>query len=249
MQVMLTEDYAAMSRLAAQCMVSAIRANPSASMVVAVGNTPIGSYRELAMLRKQGACDTAHLRVFQLDEYLGITSDDPRSLYRWLKRDCLDPLTLREEQVVRLRSDTTDPVATCRQYDAAVERAGGFDIVVLGLGPNGHLGFNEPPSDPSSSTRVIDLTEESLVSNAVYWGGQARVPRRAMTCGMVQLLAARQILLLVSGTHKRNILQRAITGPVTSSVPASYLQRGKNVIVITDTSAWYGQKVSNEGEK
>jgi glucosamine-6-phosphate deaminase len=176
--------------------------------------------------------------VFQLDEYLGVPPFDERSFYGWIKRTLLDPLHIPGEHVVRLRGDASDPQEACREYDAAVEEAGAFDIAVLGLGRNGHLGFNEPPADPQSLTHVVELTEETRASNARYWDGRERIPGRAITCGMAHLLAARQVIVLVSGEQKQDILQRTLKGPVTPDVPASYLQASSSVIIIADAAAW-----------
>ena len=237
MRLIITEDYEQLSGAGADLMAGVIAANPSAALVLATGDTPMGMYRELAARRQRGELDTSRLRVFQLDAYLGITPDDRRSLYGWLLRSFLEPLGIPPANVVRLQSDAPDPEAVCRAYDQAVQAAGGFDFAVLGLGPNGHLGFNEPPADPDSPTRVVELTEASIESNARYWGGRDQVPRRAMTAGMAPLLRARQTLLVVSGAHKRDILRRTIEGPVTPDVPASYLQQARNVTVIVDRAA------------
>ena len=217
MHLLVVEDYDALSQMAARLLDDALRAQPHASLVLPTGNTPLGLYRELAALHARGAFDTARLRVFQLDEYLGVAPDDPRSFYRWIRRVVLDPLGISEERVVRLRGDAPDPDAACRAYDAAVRDAGGFDLVVLGLGGNGHLGFNEPPADPASPTRV---------------------PSYAVTCGMANILAARRKLLLVSGAEKRDALRRALDGPVSPESPASYLQHSGHVTVIADAAAW-----------
>jgi glucosamine-6-phosphate deaminase len=227
-----------MARVAAERIAQLIAAKPDAALVLATGNTPLGTYAELAARVHRAGLDTARLRVFQLDEYLGIAPGDRRSLSGWMDRAVLGPLAIPDANVVRLPSDATDPDAACRAYDAAVAAAGGIDLAVLGLGPNGHVGFNEPPVGPAAPTRVVDLTDASVASNARYWGGSDQVPRRALTAGMTVLLGARHTLLLVSGAHKREILRRAIEGPVTPDVPASYLQRAANAAVVADEAAW-----------
>ena len=238
MELVVTEDYAALSRTGAEWLARWISAEPDAAVVLATGNTPMGMYRELAEMGRRDGLDVARLRVFQLDAYVGLSLDDPRSLYGWMARAVLEPLGVAEAQVVRLPGDAPDLQAACRAYDAAVAAAGGFALSVLGLGPNGHLGFNEPPSAPTAPTRLVTLTEESIVSNAGYWGGRDQVPRQALTAGMAPLLAARRTLLVVSGAHKRDILQRALSGPMMPDVPASYLQRAANVTVLADRAAW-----------
>ena len=195
----------------------------------------MGLYREFAALPKRP--DTSRMRIFQLDEYLGIGPDDPRSLYGWMDRAFLDPLGIPPRNTVRLPGETLDPPGTCQRYDDHIKEVGGLDFAVLGLGPNGHLGFNEPPSSPNSPTRAVDLAEESVESNARYWGGRARVPRRAMTAGMSVLLAARRILLVVSGAHKHPILRRVIEEPASPALPASYLRAARDVTVLADEAA------------
>jgi glucosamine-6-phosphate deaminase len=158
-------------------------------------------------------------------------------LYGWMRRSFSEPLALPSERVVRLHGDAPDPEQECRAFDRAIEQAGGLDLTILGLGPNGHLGFNDPPADPTSPSRVVDLTPESIAGSSRYWGDEEQVPKRALTVGMAQLLAARAYLLLVSGERKRDILHRALHGPVTPDVPASYLQQASNVTVIADRDA------------
>jgi glucosamine-6-phosphate deaminase len=181
--------------------------------------------------------DTSALQVFQLDEYVEVSEHDRRSLFRWMQRSLLASLAIPEERTIRLRGDAADLDAACREYDLAVDRAGGIDLAILGLGPNGHLGFNEPPSAPTAPTRVVTLTPESLRSNAAYWGAEEDVPRRALTAGMTVLLAARRIVLLVSGEKKREIFRRALHGQITPQVPASYLQTHSGCTVIADRAA------------
>jgi glucosamine-6-phosphate deaminase len=237
MKLLVVDDYQALSRAGADLVADVISSNPDARVVVATGRTPMGLYRELASRRAQGHLDTSRLRVFQLDAYLGLGPGDPRSLYGWMRRSFLDPLGISEALVVRLPGDAPDPEEACRAYDRALQAAGGFDLAVLGLGPNGHLGFNEPPCGPDAPTRVVSLTPQSVESNARYWGGPEQVPRRALTAGMAVLLAARRILLLAAGESKADILRRTLEGPITPDVPASYLQTAPGFTVIADRVA------------
>ena len=240
MDLIIVDDYEALSRAGADWLVEAIQVKPDANIVVATGETPMGVYRELAERRSRGLIDTSRLHVFELDAYLGLPPDDRRSLFGWARRSFIEPLGIPEANIVRLASDAPTAVEACRVYDAAVRRAGGFDISILGLGPNGHLGFNEPPSLPDASTRIVDLTPESIKSNARYWVGEEVVPRQALTCGMDLLLSARRTLLVVSGVHKHEVLHRVIEGPQTPDVPASYLQSASDVTVLADRAAWQG---------
>jgi glucosamine-6-phosphate deaminase len=238
--LIIVDDYEALSRAGADWLAEEIRAKPDVAIAVATGDTPMGAYRELAERRSRGLIDTSRLRVFQLDAYLGLSPNDPRSLFGWTRRSFIEPLGIPEANVMRLAGDAPDPWEACRAYEAEARAVGGFDISVLGLGPNGHLGFNEPPSPPDAPTRVVDLTPESIVSNARYWRGEEQVPRQALTCGMDLLLAARRTLLVVSGAHKHELLHRTIEGPQTPDVPASYLQMASNVTVLADQAAWRG---------
>ena len=236
-QLRIEKNYDALSKIGADLVVKLFNEKPDAAVVVATGNTPLGLYRELATAYASGAFDSRKLRVFQLDAYLGLTADDPRSLNGWTQRVFLTPLNIDARHVVTLPGDSADPEATYRAYDKAVAEAGGFDLAILGLGPNGHLGFNEPPALATDATRVVNLTEKSIVSNAAYWGGRDQVPRQALTAGMHVLLAAKKKLLLVSGAHKHDILQKMLEGPITPEVPASYLRTSSNVTVLVDRAA------------
>lgn len=238
MRCIVADDYDELSRVGADEVEDVIATKPAASVLVATGNTPMGLYQELARRRANGVFDASQVRVFQLDEYLGLEADDRRSLFGWTRRSFIDPLGIQLDNVTRLAPDTGDLETTCRAYDAAVEASGGLDLAILGLGPNGHLGFNEPPADAHAPTRVVDLTMESVESNAQYWGGRDEVPHRAMTAGMDVILASRRILLVVSGSHKREVLEQTVAGAVTPDIPASYMQLAANVTVLADRDAW-----------
>jgi glucosamine-6-phosphate deaminase len=232
------EDGDELGRLGADLVAEAIAARPASAITAATGESPMGLYSVLAARHRSGALDTSALTVFQLDEYVGLVPGDRRSLLGWMRRSFLEPLGVPDSRVVPLLLGG-EPERACAVFDAAIEARGRLDVAVLGLGRNGHLGFNEPPSPPHSPTRVVELTADTLKDNARYWGSVADVPTRAVTMGMRHLLEARRIVMVVSGATKREIVHRALEGPVRPEVPASFLQTAEaDVTVIVDRAAW-----------
>ena len=211
-----------------------VRAVPNALVTFATGQSAAPIYRALAERVDRREIDFSRVRVFELDGYLGIPLDDRRSLFAWLIRDVIVPLRIPEQAVTRLRGEANDPVASCREYDRALDRAGGYDLALLGLGPNGHVAFNEPPADPESDAHVLDVTEQSIESAIRYWGSREEVPRRAITTGLGRLIAARRVLLVARGEAKRSALERALEGDADPMTPASLLNRSADVTVLTD---------------
>jgi glucosamine-6-phosphate deaminase len=224
------------ARRGAELAIAALRTRDEPVLLAATGTSPMGLYRELADRTARGVYDTDGLRVAQLDEYIGITRDDPRSLVAWLLRSIAEPLGVSEDRVIPLRNEAGSVDDACREYDRAISDAGGVDLAILGLGPNGHLGFNEPGSTADSPTRAVELTAESLASNARYWES-IEVPRRAVTAGMNIILGARTVLLVVLGEHKRAILDRVLHEPIGPLVPASFLRTHPAATVLADEAA------------
>jgi glucosamine-6-phosphate deaminase len=224
------DDAAALAMAAAALVVATDQARPDAVLLAATGETPMGCYAELA----RRPFDSSHVRVAQLDEYTGITEVDPRSLYGWMRRSLCDALGIGEDRIIRLRPDG-DEASGCRAYEAAVAAAGGIDLAILGLGPNGHLGFNEPPTDVDAPTREVALTASSIESNGRYFAEP--VPERARTAGMDLILAARRVVLLVSGSRKADILRRVLDAEPTRWLPASRLHQHPDAIVLADAAA------------
>ena len=177
-RTVVVSDYDALSQAAADSIAATLARKPDALLLLATGDTPMGAYRELAERRLRGELDTSQLRAAQLDEYAGLGGpDDRRSLYGWMERSFLEPLGVTAERTIRLDASLPPDVA-CREYDAAVAAAGGFELAVLGLGPNGHLGFNEPPIERDAPTRLVPLTPASIRSNAALLGRRGRRPAR-----------------------------------------------------------------------
>ncbi|MGY2893876.1 glucosamine-6-phosphate deaminase [Deinococcus sp. UYEF24] len=239
-------DAQALAIQAADLIAGRVQGNPELTVLVATGSTPMLTYAELARRVRAGTLDLSRVTAVQLDEYLGpdslgLDDTDQRSLWGWMQRSFVQPLGITRTVRFRFRGDARQ---TCADYDAQVSALGGIDLTVLGLGPNGHLGFNEPPSGPDAPTRVITLSPESQVSNRVYWDRE--VPRQAVTAGMSVILAARASLLLVTGEHKRGVLRRVLDGPATPELPASLLG-GADVTVLADAAALGADRWPGDG--
>ncbi|TCP30973.1 glucosamine-6-phosphate deaminase [Scopulibacillus darangshiensis] len=241
MELITVSDYAELSNQCALMIKKFVDEKPDASIVLAMGNTPLGTYEVLTEMKKRGEFDPSQLTIYQLDGYLGLEPSDPRSLEGWLRKTVIEPWGILESQFVKLPENSDHPEAVCLDYETKVKEAGGFDLAVLGLGPNGHLGFNEPPSSAFAPTRVVPLTKESLISNAIYWGGMEHVPTMSMTAGMNLLLSSCQIILLVNGGHKKEIFEQTLRGKIDDSIPSSHLQSHGNVKIIADKLALPGE--------
>lgn len=243
MKLIVTNDYDEMSEQAAHIVAGLIRQNPGAAIGLTTGNTPVGLYRKLAARYQAGELALHEIRVFCTEEYLGISPFDPCALFAWLHRELILPCQLPSEHVFRLRGEHTEPQLACMEFDAQIQACGGLDLVVESIGLNGHIGFNEPGSPPDAPTRILALTNDTLEYNANYW--DASVPNYGLTIGLKTILAARCILLLVSGQAKAEPLARALSGPVTPDVPASILQGLPHLIVVADRAA--AALLANEG--
>jgi glucosamine-6-phosphate deaminase len=237
--VRVTADYAALSREAADIVHDTVRNHPGSAITLPTGETPRGMYEELLRRMDAGELDFSDIHLFCLDDYLGAGIDDPASLTGWLDEVFLTPANLRTSPNVHyVPTQAADPDAAADAYEAEIQAHGGLRLAVLGLGPNGHIGFNEPGSSPASRTRVVGLTRESREQNAQYYEGQPDIPTQAMTIGLATLLEADRIVMIVSGASKAGILRQVIDGPVTPDVPASYLQTvAGRVTILADEAA------------
>ena len=231
-------DGAEIRRVGADLICSVVATRPDARITAATGRTPQGIYEELGDRANERSIDASAITAVQLDEYVGLPPGDPRSLLDWMVRCFVEPLRVPADRVLRLPTEDLD--RTGPDFDETLAELGGLDLAILGLGRNGHLGFNEPPSAADAGTRRVELAEGTIADNATYWGGRiADVPLAAVTLGMRHLLSARHVLLVVSGHAKRDILHRAMRGPIEPSVPGSLLRRAEGeVTVLADRAAW-----------
>ena len=202
-----------------------ITIKPKSVFVLATGNTPLGLYSQLADAYRREVISFKACSLIELDDYWGISRSDHRNLYNWLYTEFISHVDLLPENITRFNTEAENPEKECLRIEDIIRNLGKIDLVVFGLGPNGHLGFNEPESSPTSQTRVIELTPESITSSAVYWGTEKDVPRQGVTLGLSSLLAADKILLIVNGKHKAQILKETLHGPITTAIPASLLQQ------------------------
>lgn len=203
------------------------------------GSTPVGTYRELIRLHEQGAVDFSNVVVFGLDEYHGLPVDSPQSHQQWLKDHFLNKINIQKENIHFLDSQVhpSDVDLHCRRYDEAIQHAGGFDLVILGIGRNGHIGFNEPFSIRKSRSRLCTLDPITRMSVASDFFGEASVPMQGLTVGLGTILAARRVLMLALGEHKAAIVRETLEGPISDRVPASFLQEHGDVRALLDTPA------------
>ena len=236
MRVVTVEDEAALAAESAGLVADQLREKPDSLLVVPTGATPLGMFWALVAAARAGTIDFSRCRFAVLDEYAGIAPDDRRSLQAWLRRELLEAIGIDERRTIAFDL-SADPASAAARVEAALAAAGGIDLAVLGLGPNGHLGFNEPGSPFDSATRLIALTPESIRSNAAYWGSEADVPREGLTLGLGTLQAARRLVLLVSGTRKRDILAQVLDGEIEPAVPATILRIHGDAVVISDRAA------------
>ena len=231
------DDDAAFSRLAADFFVSKLEGIQNPLVVLPTGNTPLGMYHALVTHYGHRRDLWDNLRFLALDEYAGLPKGDPRLFYGWLSREFLDRAGIPEKNRTRFQSDAPDPAAEVRRIENWLKKNGPIDVVVLGLGANGHIAFNEPGSPFDQPAHLLTLTPESITSNAQYWGSEDRVPKTAFTLGLGNLSPAKHSILLVNGAHKAAMLERVLNGPVTTDIPATYLRTRPNVTVITDRAA------------
>ena len=202
-----------------------LRANPRLVLGLPTGRTPIPLYRELAALHAAGRVSFARATTFNLDEFLGIEAGDPRSYHAFMRRHLFDRIDVSPRRVHLLDGTARDAARECDRYERAIERAGGIDLQILGLGANGHIGFNEPARALAARTHRTKLRPATRRANAGLFGGRVGdVPREALSMGMAAILRARRIVLLATGASKARCVQRMIDGPVTTRVPASFLQ-------------------------
>jgi glucosamine-6-phosphate deaminase len=236
-EVIIQPDEAAASALAARIVQRLLTRKPAAVIGLPAGGTPRRLYQELSRLHRDGGLSFRAATTFNLDEYIGIPANHPGSFRAALQAQLFDHVDVTPERTHIPDGMAADPAAECEAYERLIAAAGGIDLQILGIGADGHLGFNEPSSSLGSRTRVKTLMASTRVQSAGDFGGAGHVPRHAITMGLGTILEARQCLLLAFGDAKAEAIRRAIEGPVTAMCPASVLQLHADVRVVLDPAA------------
>lgn len=237
MRVIIASDYDDVSKTAASIVAKEIKTKPSAVIGLATGSTPLGTYRELIRMHEELGLDFSRVRTFNLDEYFRLPPDHPQSYHTFMFENLFDHVNVKPENISIPDGMAADVEGFCVNYEERIREAGGIDLQVLGIGRDGHIGFNEPGSSLGSRTRLKTLTEETVRDNAKFFGGEEKVPRLAITMGIGTILEARKLLMLASGNEKAGAVREAIEGPVSSQVTASALQLHPQVTVVIDEKA------------
>lgn len=238
MLVVLTAGKDELSREAARVIAHAVRQKPTLRLGLATGGTMVGVYRELARMHSDGALDFSRVVTFNLDEYLGISPEHPHSFHAFMQDNFFSRVNVDPANVhIPDGTISGDYEKYCAEYEAEIERAGGIDLQLLGIGRNGHIGFNEPTSSFASKTRLKVLSKATIEDNRKFFGANGTMPRCAITMGIGTILAAKRVLMLATGASKAAAVAKAIEGPITSSVTASALQMHADATVIVDEDA------------
>ena len=220
------------SALAANVIADLVKAKPECVLGLATGSSPINMYRELIKKNQAGEISFKNVRSVNLDEYVGLTPDHDQSYRYFMDTNLFDHIDINKENTNVPSGLAADPVAECKRYDSVIASMGGVDIQVLGIGNNGHIGFNEPDSHFPKTTSLVELTDSTIDANARFFASRDLVPTKAISMGIGQIMGADKILLLAFGSGKADILEKSLFGPVTPEVPASILQFFKGEVVV-----------------
>ena len=235
MKKIVCDSYEDACRAAAEIFSQQLKKKPDSVLGLATGSTPIGLYAELARRFDAGMVDFSKARSFNLDEYFPISKSHPQSYDYFMRENLFDKINLAETSLPN--GEAGDPGAECARYDAEIESAGGIDLMLLGIGLNGHIGFNEPAVSYPMGTYLVDLSESSITANSRFFGPDEHQPTRALTMGIGSIFHSRSIVMLISGANKAAIAKRLFEGELHTDVPACFLLLHPDATVILDKAA------------
>ncbi len=237
MRIIKGTTYEDMSRKAADVLAAQVLLKPNSVLGLATGSTPIGLYKSLIERYNNGELDFSAVRTVNLDEYRGLPADNDQSYNYFMHHNLFDHINIKPENTHLPNGLETDAEKECARYDAVIAAQGGVDVQLLGIGHNGHIGFNEPADHFPTGTHLVDLQQSTIEANKRFFASIDDVPRQAYTMGIRTIMSAKCILLVASGKDKAEIVKKSFFGPVTPQVPASILQLHPNVILAGDADA------------
>ena len=249
MQLIQAKDYDDMSRKAANIISAQVIMKPDCVLGLATGSTPLGTYANLIEWYKKGDLDFSGVSSVNLDEYRGLTADNDQSYRYFMKTNLFDKINIDQSRTHVPNGMEPDSEKACRDHDSIIKELGGIDLQLLGLGLNGHIGFNEPAADFPKGTHCVDLTKSTIEANSRFFASIDEVPTQAYTMGIQSIMLAKKILIIASGANKAEIVAKAFLGPVTPDVPASILQMHPDVTLVADEAALsvYNKQLSEMG--
>lgn len=234
MRIITCENYEEMSKVAAKMVASQLMLKPNSVIGLPTGSTPIGMYQQLEAMYKDGEVDFSKAVTFNLDEYYPINRENDQSYYYFMNQNLYSKVNLNPNNIYIPNGSAKDIEAECKSYDKAIANHGGIDLQILGIGNNGHIGFNEPNDDLNTKTHVTTLTEDTIKANSRFFESEQEVPKLAITMGMATILSAKKIILLASGENKSEPIKSLLTGKISTLVPATMLNVHTNTVIIAD---------------
>ncbi len=237
MQILIEDDYKKMSKRAAWTIAAQLTMKKDSILGLATGSTPLGMYEALVDLYREGTISFKNVRTFNLDEYIGLDGEHAQSYRRFMEAHLFSHIDISKAHIEIPNGLASDLAEECTRYEEAIEAAGGIDIQVLGIGHNGHIGFNEPDLHFETLTHKVNLDASTIEANARFFETPADVPKQAISMGIKTIMKSRRILLIASGKDKAEIVRKMIYGPITPEVPASILQLHPDLVVIVDKEA------------
>ncbi len=232
MKILEMKNYAETSRCAAGILAELIEQKPDAVLGLATGSSPIGMYQELVKMYQAGKLDFSQITSVNLDEYYGLAPENEQSYRYFMNRNLFDQVNIRKDHTFVPNGLAKDPAAECREYDQRITDLGGIDLQVLGMGLNGHIGFNEPGDAFPVGTHLVKLADSTIEANSRFFHSREEVPTQALSMGLRAIMSARKIVLIVHGKAKKETLEKALHGPVTPWLPASILQLHPDTTVV-----------------
>lgn len=237
MKIYIEENYDDMSKKAALLVASQVIINPKSILGLATGGTPLGMYGCLVEMFQDGKLDFSEIKTFNLDEYYGLSKEDDQSYYGYMNENFFNHINILKENIDIPNGKAEDVLKECEAYDEKIKIAGGIDLQILGIGSNGHIGFNEPADKLNIKTHLVNLSQKTISDNSRFFSNKEDVPKQAISVGLETIMKSKKIIMLASGKSKAEAIKAMVSGYVDTHVPASILQTHSDIILILDKEA------------